>query len=99
MIKKHDGVIVVADEIYELINFAGGNHSIASFPGMFERTVTVNGFSKGFAMTGWRVGYICAPLEIAKACEMDAGFGRGTRGQHVGTFIVKAMREREILTR
>jgi len=81
VIKKYDRIRVVADEIYELINFAGGNHSIASFPGMFERTVTVNGFSKGFAMTGWRVGYICAPLEIAKACEKIQGqFTSGNTG-------------------
>lgn len=73
VVKKHDRIRVIADEIYELINFAGGNHSIASFPGMFERTITVNGFSKGFAMTGWRVGYICAPVEIAKACEKIQG--------------------------
>jgi aspartate aminotransferase len=64
---------VIADEIYELINFTGEHASIASFPGMFERTITVNGFSKGYAMTGWRVGYICAPLEIAKACEKLQG--------------------------
>lgn len=69
VVKKHPSMMVIADEIYELINFVGRNYSIASFPGMFERTITVNGFSKGYAMTGWRVGYICAPLEIAKACE------------------------------
>ncbi|WP_143962364.1 pyridoxal phosphate-dependent aminotransferase [Litoribacter populi] len=73
VVKKKDDVMVVADEIYELINFSGAHSSIASFDGMFDRTITVNGFSKGYAMTGWRVGYICAPLEIAKACEKMQG--------------------------
>jgi aspartate aminotransferase len=74
-------MMVIADEIYELINFVGKNYSIASFPGMFERTITVNGFSKGYAMTGWRVGYICAPVEIAKAVEkMQGQFTSGGTG-------------------
>lgn len=73
VILKHDNIMVIADEIYELINFVGRNYSIASFPGMFERTITVNGFSKGYAMTGWRVGYICAPLFMAKAVEKIQG--------------------------
>jgi aspartate aminotransferase len=81
VVKKHENIVVIADEIYELINFAGKNYSIASFPGMFERTVTVNGFSKGYAMTGWRVGYICAPLEISKAVEkMQGQFTSGNTG-------------------
>jgi len=73
VVKKKEDLYVVADEIYELINFTGKHASIASFEGMFERTITVNGFSKGYAMTGWRVGYICAPLFIAKACEKIQG--------------------------
>nr|MBI1232301.1 aminotransferase class I/II-fold pyridoxal phosphate-dependent enzyme [Cytophagales bacterium] len=73
VVKKKQDLVVIADEIYELINFTGQHASIASFPGMFERTITVNGFSKGYAMTGWRVGYMCAPLEIAKACEKLQG--------------------------
>lgn len=73
VILKHENIMVIADEIYELINFVGRNYSIASFPGMFERTITVNGFSKGYAMTGWRVGYICAPLFMAKAVEKIQG--------------------------
>lgn len=73
VIKSKENLIVIADEIYELINFTGSHASIASFPGMFDRTITVNGFSKGYAMTGWRVGYICAPLFIAKACEKIQG--------------------------
>lgn len=81
VVKKHSNMVVIADEIYELINFTGKNFSIASLPGMFERTVTVNGFSKGYAMTGWRVGYICAPLEISKAVEkMQGQFTSGNTG-------------------
>ncbi|WP_375584315.1 pyridoxal phosphate-dependent aminotransferase [Cyclobacterium xiamenense] len=73
VIKSKENLVVIADEIYELINFTGQHASIASFPDMFERTITVNGFSKGYAMTGWRVGYICAPIAIAKACEKIQG--------------------------
>lgn len=81
VVLKHENLMVIADEIYELINFVGKNFSIASIPGMFERTITVNGFSKGYAMTGWRVGYICAPLKIAKACEkMQGQFTSGGTG-------------------
>jgi aspartate aminotransferase len=81
VIRKRENLYVIADEIYELINFTGKHASIASFPGMFERTITVNGFSKGYAMTGWRVGYICAPLFIAKACEkMQGQFTSGGTG-------------------
>ena len=73
VVKAKEELYVVADEIYELINFTGSHSSIGSFEGMFDRTITVNGFSKGYAMTGWRVGYICAPLFIAKACEKIQG--------------------------
>jgi len=66
-------ILVIADEIYELINFTGERVSIASLPGMFERTITVNGFAKGFAMTGWRVGYIAAPKWIADGCNKVQG--------------------------
>ena len=68
VVLKHDNLFVIADEIYEYINFTGKHASIASLPEMFERTITVNGFSKGYAMTGWRLGYICAPLPVAKSC-------------------------------
>jgi len=67
VILKHENIMVIADEIYEYINFSGEHVSMAAFPGMFDRTVTVNGFSKGHAMTGWRVGYICAPEWLVKA--------------------------------
>jgi len=65
VVLEHPNVLVIADEIYEHINFTGDQTSMASLPGMFERTITVNGFAKGFAMTGWRVGYIAAPKWIA----------------------------------
>ncbi len=61
----HENLLIIADEIYEHINFTGDQTSMASLPGMFDRTITVNGFAKGFAMTGWRVGYIAAPKWIA----------------------------------
>jgi aspartate aminotransferase len=73
LLQKHPNIIVIADEIYEHINFTGEQVSIASFPGMFERTITVNGFAKGFAMTGWRVGYIAAPKWIADGCNKVQG--------------------------
>jgi len=65
VVLKHEGLMIIADEIYEHINFTGERVSIASLPGMFDRTITVNGFAKGFAMTGWRVGYIAAPKWVA----------------------------------
>ena len=68
VVLAHENILVIADEIYEHINFNGGLFSIASLPGMFDRTITVNGFAKGFAMTGWRIGYIGAPSWIANGC-------------------------------
>ncbi|MBL0742115.1 pyridoxal phosphate-dependent aminotransferase [Chryseolinea lacunae] len=73
VVLKHKDLLVIADEIYEHINFTGEQVSIASFPGMFDRTITVNGFAKGFAMTGWRVGYIAAPKWIADGCNKVQG--------------------------
>jgi len=73
VVLKHPGIIVIADEIYEHINFTGEQVSLASFPGMFDRTITVNGFAKGYAMTGWRVGYIAAPKWIADGCNKVQG--------------------------
>src|SRR5882762_1111172 len=70
---KHPDLLVIADEIYEHINFTGDQTSIGSLPGMLERTITVNGFAKGFAMTGWRVGYIGAPKWIADGCNKVQG--------------------------
>jgi len=68
VLKKYPDVIVIADEIYELINYTEEHYSIARIEGMKERTVTVNGLSKGFSMTGWRLGYMAAPEWLAKAC-------------------------------
>ncbi len=73
VIAPHDGIYVVSDEIYEIINFTGKHHSIGSIPALKDRVVTVNGFAKGYAMTGWRLGYIGAPKEIAAACEKIQG--------------------------
>ncbi|MBC7534874.1 MAG: pyridoxal phosphate-dependent aminotransferase [Ferruginibacter sp.] len=71
--RKHPQVFVMSDEIYEHINFTGKHESIAQFPFLKDRTIVINGLSKGFAMTGWRLGYIAAPLEIAKACDKIQG--------------------------
>jgi aspartate aminotransferase len=71
--ERHPHVFILADEIYELINFDGGHQSMAQFESIRERVITVNGVSKGFAMTGWRIGYVAAPKEIAKACNKIQG--------------------------
>jgi aspartate aminotransferase len=73
VLQKYPNIIVVSDEIYEHINFIGGHASMAQFDDMFDRTVTVNGVSKAFAMTGWRIGYIGAPEYIARACNKMQG--------------------------
>ena len=73
MLDKYPDIYIVADEIYEHINFTEKHFSIGSIPSMRDRTITVNGVSKGFAMTGWRVGFIGAPLWIAKACNKIQG--------------------------
>jgi aspartate aminotransferase len=73
VLEKHPHVYIVSDEIYEHINFSGTFCSIGSIPGMLERTITVNGVAKAFAMTGWRIGYIGAPEFIAKACTKIQG--------------------------
>lgn len=73
VIKRHDDVFVLADEIYEHINYTGRHCSIASIEGMKERSVIVNGVSKAYAMTGWRIGYIAAPEWIVKGCNKLQG--------------------------
>lgn len=73
VLRDYPNVIVLADEIYEHINFEGKHESMAQFDWMKERTVTVNGVAKGFAMTGWRIGFIGAPVAIAKACNKLQG--------------------------
>jgi aspartate aminotransferase len=73
VLQKHPNIYVVSDEIYEHINFVGGHFSMAEFEDMYDRTITVNGVSKAFAMTGWRIGYIGAPDWIARACNKMQG--------------------------
>jgi len=73
VLQKYPNIYVVSDEIYEHINFVGGHFSMAEFDDMFDRTITVNGVSKAFAMTGWRIGYIGAPEKIARACNKMQG--------------------------
>lgn len=68
VLRRHESVTVISDEIYEHINYTGGHASIAACEGMKERTVVINGVSKAYAMTGWRIGFIAAPIAIAKAC-------------------------------
>ncbi|MEM6846332.1 MAG: pyridoxal phosphate-dependent aminotransferase [Bacteroidota bacterium] len=79
VLRQHPDIYVVADEIYEFINFQEEHVSMAALPGMYDNTVTINGFSKGYAMTGWRLGYIAAPEWIAKACgKIQGQFTSGT---------------------
>lgn len=73
VLNKYPNIFVVSDEIYEHINFSDKHCSIASIGNMIERTITVNGVAKAFAMTGWRIGYIGAPEFIAKACTKMQG--------------------------
>ena len=70
---RHPQVFIVSDEIYENINFTGKHFSIASFPEIFNRVIVINGLSKGFAMTGWRLGYMASNKEIAQACDKLQG--------------------------
>jgi len=77
--RKHPNVVILSDEIYEYINFTGRHESIAQFSDLKDRIVIINGLSKGFAMTGWRLGYTASNVEIAKACEKLQGqFTSGT---------------------
>ena len=73
IVQKHEGLFIISDEIYEHISFSGKHESMASFDFIYDRVITVNGVSKGYAMTGWRIGYIGAPLWIAKACNKLQG--------------------------
>jgi aspartate aminotransferase len=73
VVERHEGVFLISDEIYEHIIFTGEHVSMASFDFIYDRVITVNGVSKGYAMTGWRIGYIGAPLWIAKACNKLQG--------------------------
>ena len=103
VLARHDHVFVVSDEIYEYINFTHEHVSIGSFPQVKDRTITINGFAKGFAMTGWRLGYIGAPKFIADACAKIQGqvtSGASSFGQKAGAVALlsdleptEAMRE------
>ncbi len=73
VLAKHENIIVLSDEIYEHINYVGAHQSIAQFPEIKDRVVVINGVSKAYAMTGWRIGFIAAPLWIAKACNKLQG--------------------------
>jgi aspartate aminotransferase len=73
VVEKHEGVFIISDEIYEHIIFTGEHISMALFDFIYDRVITVNGVSKGYAMTGWRIGYIGAPLWITKACNKLQG--------------------------
>lgn len=73
VLRKHEGVYIISDEIYEHINYVGEHASIAACEGMKERTIVINGVSKAYAMTGWRIGFLAAPLEIEKACSKLQG--------------------------
>jgi aspartate aminotransferase len=73
VMERYPNVYIVSDEIYEHINYTGEHISIGAYPSVADRVITVNGVAKAFAMTGWRIGYICAPLPIAKACTKIQG--------------------------
>lgn len=93
VLRKYPNIFIVSDEIYEHINFAGGHVSIAEIDGMYERTITINGVSKAFAMTGWRIGYLGAPEWIAKACNKMQGqitSGANTIAQRATIAALKA---------
>ncbi|MFK7937600.1 MAG: pyridoxal phosphate-dependent aminotransferase [Saprospiraceae bacterium] len=93
VVADYDNITIVSDEIYEHINFTDTHISIGSFENVKDRTVTVNGFSKGFAMTGWRLGYMGAPQWIAKACTKIQGqftSGANAFGQKAGAYALEA---------
>ena len=93
VIAQDDDIVVISDEIYEYINFGSKHVSIGAIPSMKDRTVTVNGMSKGFAMTGWRLGYMGAPKWIAKACSKVQGqftSGAASFSQKAAAFALEA---------
>ncbi len=93
VVARHDDLYIISDEIYEYINFTGQHISIGSIDSVRDRTITVNGFSKGFAMTGWRLGYIGAPKVIAGACaKMQGQFTSGATafGQKAAAYALEA---------
>ena len=93
VVARHEGIYLISDEIYEYINFTGSHVSIGSIEAVKDRTITVNGFAKGFAMTGWRLGYMGAPVEIAKACAKIQGqftSGASAFGQKAAAHALRA---------
>ncbi len=93
VVAKHEQITILADEIYEYINFTGKHVSIGAFENVKDRTVTINGFSKGFSMTGWRLGYIGAPQWIASACGKVQGqftSGANAFGQKAAAYALLA---------
>jgi len=100
VILKHPNLMVVSDEIYEYIIFDEKHISIGSLPGMSDRTITVNGFSKNYAMTGWRLGYMGAPTSIAKACIKVQGqftSGANSFAQKAGVYALEYGRPSALL--
>ncbi|MBG1231932.1 pyridoxal phosphate-dependent aminotransferase [Aestuariivirga litoralis] len=96
LVRKHPKLMVLSDEIYEYILFEGENVSFGSLPGMLERTITLNGFSKGFAMTGWRLGYAAAPLPVAVAMgrmQSIVSAGANSFVQHAAVAALKGHRD------
>lgn len=73
VLRRHEQVYIISDEIYEHINYVGSHASIARCEGMYDRTIVINGVSKAYAMTGWRIGFCAAPLALAKACSKLQG--------------------------
>ena len=93
VIAPHPGIYIMSDEIYEHINFTGKHVSIATFPEIKERTIVINGFSKAFAMTGWRLGYMAAPVFIAEAVTKIQGqvtSGANSIAQKAGVVALNA---------
>lgn len=96
VLRKHPQIFIISDEIYELIQYGFEHVSIASLEGMYDRTATVNGLSKGYAMTGWRIGYMGAPTWLAKACDkIQSQFTSGTNSIAQRAAIAAVMAEPE----
>ncbi|MBE0674563.1 MAG: pyridoxal phosphate-dependent aminotransferase [Bacteroidales bacterium] len=102
VIEKHEGLFIISDEIYEHITFVGEHVSMASFDFIYDRVITVNGVSKGYAMTGWRIGYIGAPAWIAKACNKLQGqftSGVASISQRAALAAIKSKSDSRIMMR
>ena len=93
VVAPHEHIYIISDEIYEYINFSGRHASIGAIDAVKDRTITINGFSKGFAMTGWRLGYMAAPAFIAAACAKIQGqftSGANSFSQHAAAYALEA---------